>query len=133
MARLKRRTDPYPPALRRTLIGSLWEAEFSLDIALKPAERGDSVYVSGCLFRCAMIVLQVLFAINERYWLNEKGALEEAAGFPLVPKGLVQTVHNALSCGMGPTSLTDSIEQLRGLVEAVGGLAGRTTTQSRRR
>jgi hypothetical protein len=120
VARLKRRTDPYPPELRQALISTLWEADFSLDIAQTAAGRGDGLYVAGCLFRCAMVVLQVVFAINERYWVNEKGALEEAASFPLAPHGLVQTVQHALgSSGMEPTTLAASIEQMRGLVESV--------------
>ncbi len=28
----------------------------------------------GCLFRCAACLVQVLYALNERYFVNEKGS-----------------------------------------------------------
>ena len=42
----------YPPKLKRALIEKrLWETRFSLEIARKPAARGEVSYVSRCLFR----------------------------------------------------------------------------------
>jgi hypothetical protein len=42
----------YPPKLERALVEKrLWEAGSSLEIARKPAARGEVSYVSRCLFR----------------------------------------------------------------------------------
>ena len=45
--------------------------------------RGDSTHIAGCAYRALACIGQVLFAINERYLINEKGALTEAAAFPV--------------------------------------------------
>src|SRR5918998_1075114 len=66
-----------PPRLKLALIqGQLWEARFALDTCRKSAARGDTFYVSGCLFRCAACMVQALFALNERHLINEKGSVE---------------------------------------------------------
>jgi hypothetical protein len=65
---LKNVANNYPPRLKRALIrGQLWEVRFALDTCRKPAARGDAIYVTGCLFRRAACMVQVLFALNERY------------------------------------------------------------------
>jgi hypothetical protein len=80
-AGLQTRTVPCPPRLRETAIQrNLWEAQFALENAAKAAPRGDTFYVSGCLFRCAACVVQAVFAVNGRYFLNEKGSVAIAAG-----------------------------------------------------
>jgi hypothetical protein len=45
--------------------------------------------------------VQVLFALNERWFLNEKGAVGEVAGFPRTPPGFAAGVDATLS-GLGP-------------------------------
>lgn len=86
---LKDRTRPYPAALREALLRQFaWEVDFSLAIAQKGVERADVAYVSGCCFRAVACFLQVLFALNEQYWLNEKGAVALADSFPLRPPQL---------------------------------------------
>jgi len=84
---LKARASPYPAALKQTLIDKFaWEIGFSLEIGRKAATRGDVTYAAGCCFRAASCLLQVLFAINETYWMNEKGAVALAETFPLRPQ-----------------------------------------------
>lgn len=88
LAPLKALTTPYPPLLRRALIRTcLWEAGFSLGIAGKPAARGDAPYVAGSLCRCAARLVQALFPLNERYFVNEKGSVAAIDSFPLRPEG----------------------------------------------
>src|SRR5690348_15712660 len=75
IAELKRQTVPYPPRLKEAIIGKFWwEADFSLQIARNALARGDVAYVAGCCFRSVGCLLQTLFALNEQYWLNKKGA-----------------------------------------------------------
>jgi hypothetical protein len=57
---------------------------------------------------------QVLFALNRRYLINEKGALVEAAGFSDTVSGLAdraETVWEAL----GKSEFTAALEILRAL------------------
>jgi hypothetical protein len=54
-------------------------------------------YASGCLFRAIYCLLQVLFAINDQYWMNEKGALALADGFARSPAHLKERVKGAFS------------------------------------
>lgn len=121
LAALKALTDPYPPALKTAMIGrNLWEAAFALDTSRKAAGRGDVLYVSGGLFRCAVCLVQVLFALNGRYCINEKGALKLAATFPICPPDFEASVNHVLAHpGETPAALKDSIAQLEILVEAV--------------
>jgi predicted nucleotidyltransferase len=76
IARLHRRTDPYPEPLAAELMRMFgWEAEFSLATANSAAGRGDVSYVVGCLYRSIACMTQALFAANRAYLLNEKGAV----------------------------------------------------------
>jgi predicted nucleotidyltransferase len=89
LAALKAQTQPYPAALRTALIEKFaWEADFALATAKKAIQREDVAYVAGCCFRSVSCMLQVLFALNGEYWLNEKGAVALAESFPLRPPQL---------------------------------------------
>ncbi|RXH03336.1 nucleotidyltransferase domain-containing protein [Bradyrhizobium zhanjiangense] len=84
IAQLKSIALPYPQALRRALIRRFqWEVLFSIENAELAAARDERTHIAGCLYRSLACVAQVLFALNERYLINEKGALQEAAGLPL--------------------------------------------------
>jgi hypothetical protein len=97
---LRARTRPYPQALAGALIGKfLWEVGFSIENAGLGAARGDATHVAGCAYRALCCVAQVLFALNGRYLINEKAALEAATGFPLTLtdlSGRVEKVWNAI-------------------------------------
>jgi predicted nucleotidyltransferase len=102
LAGRKARTSPYPPALRREILRRyLWEADFAVTTAAGAAGRRDLAYVSGCLFRAVACLVQVLFALNERWFVNEKGAVAEAAGLPRTPPGFAAGVDAVLS-GLRP-------------------------------
>lgn len=89
VAALKARTAPYPPALRDALLRRFrWEILFAIENAELALPRGDSTHIAGCAYRALSCVAQVLFALNGRYLINEKGALEEAANFPVTVRGL---------------------------------------------
>jgi predicted nucleotidyltransferase len=95
---LKKRTHPYPESLKEALLQKLaWEMDFSLMIARKGIERADVAYVAGCCFRCVACLLQVVFALNEQYWLNEKGAVALADTFPVRPENLRSRIEKAFT------------------------------------
>ena len=121
---LKNVAKNYPPRLKRALIqGQLWESRFALDTCRKPAARGDAFYVTGCLFRCAACMVQTLFALNERYLINEKGSVETADSLSLCPMNFKETVNSILARPGGrPKHLETSVGRLENLLEAVEGL-----------
>jgi hypothetical protein len=84
LARLKAAASPYPHALRDALIRKFdWEILFSIENGELAAARAEQIHVAGCAYRALACTAQVLFALNARYLINEKGALQEAAAFPL--------------------------------------------------
>ena len=124
VARLKSSASPYPPRLRTAIVERfLWEARFAVDTAAKPAARGESWYVAGALFRSVACLVQVLFALNERYFLNEKGALGEIATFPHLPDRFVEIVNTVFSAsGSEPDELRARLVAIGALVDASGAL-----------
>ena len=90
---LKAMTSPYPGPLRDALIRRFqWEVRFSIENGEIAVPRGEQTHIAGCAYRALACVGQVLFALNGRYLINEKAALEEAATFPLTIPGLMQRV-----------------------------------------
>lgn len=93
IAGLKAKTSPYPQALRDALIRRFqWEVMFGIENAELAVARGDATHFAGCAYRALACIGQVLFAINVRYLINEKGALTEAAGFAVTIDGLAARV-----------------------------------------
>ena len=121
LAELKSRTVPYPPALRRQLVEDfLFEADFALETSKKSGARGDVFHVAGNLFRAAAALVQVVYALNERYVMNEKGALPSLATLPRRPAGLVESLGRVLARpGVQPHELGESILRLEEAVAEV--------------
>lgn len=98
LSELKTRVQPYPPALQKALIQKFaWEIDFALQTGKKSIARNDVAYAAGCCFRSVACMLQVLFALNEEYWLNEKGALLIADKFPHRPVNLKERIEEAFT------------------------------------
>ena len=116
VAELKRHVRVYPQALRRALIQSyLWACEFTLEsFAAKLAERGDVLGTAGCLARVSFQLALVLFALNERWWLSDKTALEEITEFAQAPTDFGARVSAVLA------SPGRSSSELRAQVTALG-------------
>jgi hypothetical protein len=119
LARLKALTEPYPPPLKRALVrGYLWQAGFALDTSRKSCTRGDVFHAVGSLFQCAASLVQVLHALNERYFVNEKGAVAATDSFKLRPEHFAERVSAALGhAGETPEGLLRSHEAMERLVE----------------
>jgi hypothetical protein len=96
-------TVPYPDQLREALIRRFqWEIRFAIENAQTAAPKGDQVYIAGCAFRSLACAAQVLFAVNRRYLVNEKGALVMAARMPLTVRNLVERIRTVLKAiGLG--------------------------------
>ena len=114
---LKAKTTPYPIRLKQTTINTFaWEISFSLIIAEKAIARGDIAYAAGCCFRSVACMNQVLFALNEEYLLNEKGAVAVANSFALCPQGYQERVESAFALlAVDAKSIMDAIAVLEGI------------------
>ena len=126
---LRRRTRPYPDALARAVRSAfLWEAGFALETARTSARRGDAFHVCGSLFRSAACLVQVLFAANRRYFVNEKGAVAAAETFALAPPRFSARVRRLLTgTGARPEDLERSLEGMEVLVDEVRDLVVSST------
>jgi hypothetical protein len=129
LAKLKSRVQPYPLALKRKIVAAFWwEVDFSLQIAHKSVARGDVAYAAGCCFRAVTCLMQVLFALNDTYWMNEKGSVSIADGFRLAPVNLKTRVEmafaqlNATAEGieLSLTTLHALVDECRGFAELRG-------------
>ena len=122
---LKARVTPYPAGLKRGLIAKFaWEMRFALDTGRKSIARGDVTYAAGCCFRAAGCILQVLFALNEQHWLNEKGAAAIAEGFTLRPDRLQERLGQVFAAlSPQPGDLERAFEELEGLIAETEDLA----------
>lgn len=125
VARLKSRVADYPETLRTAAVTKhIFDAEFEIAIAAKPAERGDVMYVAGCLFRAAGFMTFVLYALNRRFFLNEKGAFAESRRFAIKPVRFHETVAGVLGkVGATPAELAASIVSFQSLAAELRQLA----------
>ena len=126
---LKRRVADYPEALRQSVVQDyLWAAEFGLAaFARKFAMRSDSYGTVACLTRAVNQLVLVLFALNRKYLLNDKTAIEEVAEFERAPREFGARVQKTLA-GLGSSAVelvaaVENISQLlRETVELSDGL-----------
>lgn len=133
LSTLKWLTASYPLPLKRNLIETyLWQADFALSIAGKGAARTDVYYVVGCLFQCVACLVQVLYALNERYWTNEKGSVWAIDTFPIRPDGFSQTAATVLAePGNNSHQLSASLQELEELARIVRQLAAQPLDELR--
>lgn len=126
LAPLQRRVALYPEALRRALVRDyLWAAEFELDaFAPKFAARSDAYGTAACLTRAVNQLVMVLFALDRRYFVNDKTALEEIAEMERAPRGFGARVRSTLS-HLGGTSaeLAEAVERVTQLLRETVDLA----------
>ena len=106
---------PYPDKLQEALIRRFqWEALFSIENAETAVPRGDQAYIAGCAFRSLSCVAQALFALNRRYLINEKGALEAAARLPLTVAGLSERAASVWRA-VGLSTFDAALAELRSI------------------
>lgn len=91
---LKSSTIPYPSVFQKAIIQKFfWESNFSLENGFKGIYKKDLSYIAGCCFRSVSCLNQVLFAINETYLMNEKGATAIANSFRIVPSNYSHRIN----------------------------------------
>jgi Nucleotidyltransferase domain/Domain of unknown function (DUF4037) len=98
LQRLRESVLAYPPKLKLTLVrNALLSAEFDLVQAVKFAERADVLGTVGCCARITYHFLLCWFALNERYYPGEKGALVLLESLPTKPEGAGSRLKGVLA------------------------------------
>ena len=128
LERLKERLNVYPAAMKTALVTKfLYDARFMLDLARPSSARCDVFHVSGCLFRSAAAMVQVLFALNNAYFINEKGALSAIESFPIKPDAFPTRVRDILANpGKDFDSLHAGVAAMNALIAETRSLAKAT-------
>jgi predicted nucleotidyltransferase len=127
IAELKALTSPYPDALRHALLKMfLWEVLFAIENAEIAIARREQTHIAGCAYRALCCAGQVLFALNRRYLINEKGALGEAAGFAHTIPGLTERVGHVWSA-IGRSEFPHALRDLRMLDAELRALAAKAS------
>jgi hypothetical protein len=82
----------------------------------QPFRCGKRNTRSICLARATGFMVLVLYALNERFFLNEKNAFIESRHFALQPDNLHREVERILgSIGNSPAELTRSSTTMRAI------------------
>jgi len=126
IADLKHQVAAYPPRLKAKIVGDcLWAAEFTLIFARGYAANGEIYNTIGCLTRVTANLTQVLFALNERYFLRDKQVMTTIATFALLPAGYCEQINAILAHpGSTSTELTQTVQQLAQSWREIVALAG---------
>jgi hypothetical protein len=121
IAALKAQVAVYPPKMKeRIILDSLWSAEFTLLHGRGFAEKGDVYNTAGCLTRAAANLTQVLFTLNETYFIRDKQVMHVIAGFSLSPAGYVEQVTGILAHpGSSAEELTRAVERMQAAWQSV--------------
>jgi hypothetical protein len=121
LAGLHAMTTPYPEALRQTVLRRfMFEALFTANLVDKAAAREEPYYTSGLVFRLVSSVVQVLYALNREYFVNEKGSVAEADSFALRPDGFAARIRELIPLAV--SEYEQGARDARRLVDEVGAL-----------
>lgn len=94
---LKSKVAHYPQPLKSRIInGFVWNAQFTLENAKKPAKRGDVYFTAGCITRIAANLVQALYALNETYFISDKRIGRDIELFSVKPENFCQRIDNIL-------------------------------------
>lgn len=111
---LKTQVERFPDALRATVIKDhLWLAEFTLQWAEGFVARNDIYGSAGCFSRIGASLIQVLYAINDRYFLSDKAVILDVPTFAKQPPDFLQRLADVLGCaGQTQHALQESLNRL---------------------
>jgi hypothetical protein len=126
---LKQCVAHYPEPLRQTVVQDyLWQVELSLTaFAPRFADRAGPYGTTACIARAVNQLLLALFALNRRYFMDDKTALMEVGELEHVPHEFAARVQQTLTrVGDSPdelgTALANIAQLFRETVELTEGL-----------
>ena len=116
---LKTKVVQYPQPLKEKIIKDFtWSAQFTLDVAKKSARQGDVYFVAGSLARALSCLVQVLYALNETYFISDKRMYRDVEQFALKPLDFVEKVNRILG---SPGRVQEELEESLKAVEVLLG------------
>ncbi len=84
------------------------------------AERSDTAFVAGCLFRVVGLCAHAVHARAGRWVISEKSLIDNAGRLPEAPVDFAHRVGEILGClGTEPTQLHAAIASARSLLADV--------------
>jgi len=118
--KLKKKVNLYPQKLKNKIINVfLWDAQFSFSRAEKSAKRLEVYIVAGCLTRIVADLMQVLYAINETYYLSEKKLYRDLLDFKIFPPTPFLDIQKSLShIGADQSTLAKTLDQFITLIQS---------------
>ena len=120
------RLTPYPRALQQAIIekhmGSLnyWRSDYHYRNKLK---RGDVVFLAGISARLVHDMIQVLFAINETYYVGDGYNLNYVEQFAIKPIDFAERIRTILYPPQVENVLTAQYEKILRLIDEITLLA----------
>lgn len=119
IASLKIKVARYSPQLKQAILKDfLWRARFTLDNLHKPATRGEVYLVVGGLARTVHCLVQVLYALNETYYLSEKKLAHHLQTFRLQPERFQERLNTILGeSGTTSEQLLETLAQAEALYQ----------------
>jgi hypothetical protein len=106
LARWKALVSTYPPKLRETIVQTrlqaarFWPGNFHYSSAV---ERRDVIYATGIVQQVVHNLIQVLFAVNERYFPGDKKLSSALAHLDRVPENLTARIEALIFPGERPS------------------------------
>ncbi|MHB1355732.1 MAG: DUF4037 domain-containing protein [Anaerolineae bacterium] len=120
----KARLTPYPARLKAAVLkkhlGSLryWRRDYHY---ASKVDRQDPVFLAGLSAHLVHDLMQVLFALNEHYYVGDGSNLSFVSRFAHQPSDLVARVTRALYPPTGEHTFADQRDTLFGLIDEVEG------------
>ncbi len=99
IATWKERLSVYPPALKRAILDKYlaslryWRSDYHY---AHKVERGDVVFLAGMSAKLVHEIIQILFALNETYFVGDGSNLKFVEKFKTVPDGFAGRVGEIL-------------------------------------
>ena len=124
------RLKPYPRALQQAIIrkhmGSLnyWRTDYHY---ANKVERRDEVFLAGISARLVHDMMQVLFAINETYYVGDGNNLHYVEAFAIQPADFAARVRAILYPPPSENVLVEQYQAICALIDDVAPLAARVT------
>ena len=118
----KQRLSVYPPALKRAVLSRhlaslrYWWSDYHYR---HKVERGDVVFTTGLTAKLVHSMIQVLFALNETYYVGDGENLDFVARFRHVPPGFGERVREVLYPAATGDRLAVQYEALLALIAQV--------------
>ncbi|GAA1975856.1 nucleotidyltransferase domain-containing protein [Microbacterium pumilum] len=108
--------SPYPAALRRSILHSLWQVDFLLDGAGKSVDLDDVGYVTLCTTHAVMLLAHGWHAAAGQWVVNEKGLIPAVSRLSIDTHDFSKRAATLLGAiGATRAQMRQSIDQARQL------------------